>query len=160
MKVFWTQWDSFFSLGFLHHFPYTQHTCPPSSAHSFLMSETKGKRRGSRSGPSPASVYSPYLFLFFFIGVLLIYNVVLILGVQQSDSLIHTHIHTYGLPRWFSGKEFTCQAETWDWFLSWEDSLEKEMASLSSVLAWRIPRKRSLAGYSPWVAKSWTRLSN
>ena len=99
MKVFWIQWDLFFSLGFLHHFPYTQRTCTPSSAHSFLMSETKGKRRGSRSGPSPASVYSPYLFLFFFTEVLLIYNVVLISGVQQNDSVIYTHIHTYGLPR-------------------------------------------------------------
>ena len=28
--------------------------------------------------------------------------------------------------------------------------LEKEMATHSSVLAWRIPRQRSLAGYSPW----------
>ena len=37
---------------------------------------------------------------------------------------------------------------------------EKEMATHSSVLAWRNPWMRSLAGYSPWVAKSWTRLSD
>ena len=30
----------------------------------------------------------------FFIGVELIYNVVLVLGVQQSDSVIHIHIST------------------------------------------------------------------
>ena len=34
--------------------------------------------------------------------------------------------------------------------LGWEDPLEEEMATHSSILAWRIPWKRSLAGYSPW----------
>ena len=38
--------------------------------------------------------------------------------------------------------------------LGWEDALEKETASHSSILAWRIPeespRQRSLAGYSLW----------
>ena len=29
--------------------------------------------------------------------------------------------------------------ETWVRFLGWEDSLEKEMATHSSILAWRIP---------------------
>ena len=37
--------------------------------------------------------------------------------------------------------------------LDWEDPLEKEMATHSSVLAWKIPWKRSLAGYSPWGGK-------
>ena len=31
-------------------------------------------------------------------------------------------------------------------------SLEKEMATHSSILAWKIPQ-RSLAGYSPWGSK-------
>ena len=31
--------------------------------------------------------------------------------------------------------------------------LEKEMATHSSTLAWRIPWKRNLAGYSPWGCK-------
>ena len=44
--------------------------------------------------------------------------------------------------------------------LDWEDSLEKEMASHSSILAWRIPRTEELGGYSPRVAKSQTRLSD
>ena len=42
--------------------------------------------------------------------------------------------------------------------LGWEDSLEKGMATHSSILAWRIPR--SLEGYSPGVAKSHTRLTS
>ena len=29
--------------------------------------------------------------------------------------------------------------ETWVWFLGWEDPLEKDMATHSSILAWRIP---------------------
>ena len=29
--------------------------------------------------------------------------------------------------------------ETWVRFLDWEDPLEKEMATHSSILAWRIP---------------------
>ena len=49
----------------------------------------------------------------------------------------------------------------------WEDPLEEEMATHSSILAWKIPwTEESLAGYSPLqaivhgVAKSWTRLSD
>ena len=34
-----------------------------------------------------------------------------------------------------------------------EDSLEKEMAIHSSILAWKIPGQRSLVGYSPWGRK-------
>ena len=37
--------------------------------------------------------------------------------------------------------------------LSQEDPLEKEMATHSSTLAWRIPWGRSLVGYSPWGHK-------
>ena len=41
-----------------------------------------------------------------------------------------------------SGKEFTCQYkrhETWVRSLGQEDPLEEGMATLSSILAWRIP---------------------
>ena len=34
-------------------------------------------------------------------------------------------------------------------YLSWEDPLEEGIATHSSILAWRIPRTGSLAGYSP-----------
>ena len=34
-----------------------------------------------------------------------------------------------------------------------ERSLEREMATRSSILAWRIPWTRSLVGYSPWSRK-------
>jgi len=40
--------------------------------------------------------------------------------------------------------------ETWVQFLDQEDPLEKGMATLSSIFAWRIPWTESLAGCSTW----------
>ena len=56
-------------------------------------------------------------------------------------------------------KRLPAMWETWVLSLGWEDPLEKETATLSSILAWRIPWTRSLVGYSPQVAKSQTQLS-
>ena len=36
--------------------------------------------------------------------------------------------------------------ETWVRSLGWEDPLEKEMATCSSILAWRIPRTEEPGG--------------
>ena len=36
--------------------------------------------------------------------------------------------------------------ETWVWSLGWADPLEKEMATQSSILAWRIPWTEKLGG--------------
>ena len=36
-------------------------------------------------------------------------------------------------------KNLSVKQETWVRFLGWKDPLEKEMATLSSILAWRIP---------------------
>ena len=47
--------------------------------------------------------------------------------------------------------------ETWVRSLGWEDPLEKEMATHSSVLVWRIPW---MGATVHGVAKSWTRLSD
>ena len=38
--------------------------------------------------------------------------------------------------------------------LGWKDSLEKGMATHSSILAWRIPWTEKLVGYSPWGSKA------
>ena len=50
--------------------------------------------------------------------------------------------------------------ETWVWYLSWEDPLEEDMATHSSVLAWRISMERGIwwVTIRP-VTKSRTRLS-
>ena len=44
-----------------------------------------------------------------------------------------------GLPRWSVVKNLPANAKMWILSLCWEDLLEKEMATYSSVLAWRIP---------------------
>ena len=38
--------------------------------------------------------------------------------------------------------------------LGWEDSLEKGMATHSSILFSEMPRQRSLADYSPWGGRA------
>jgi len=43
--------------------------------------------------------------------------------------------------------------KTWVQSLVWEDPLEKEMATHSSILAGDSQGQRSLAGYSPWGHK-------
>ena len=50
-------------------------------------------------------------------------------------------------------KESACSSGDVDSPLGQEDSLNKGMANYSSILAWRIPWKRNLAGYSPWGCK-------
>ena len=74
---------------------------------------------------------------------------------RPVSSLSTTHImlsfsfHTFtcvfplpGMARWLRGKESTCQCrmthETWVQSLGWEDLLEEEMATHSSILAWEI----------------------
>ena len=44
--------------------------------------------------------------------------------------------------------------------LGQEDSLEKEMATHSSILAWEIPWTEQTVGYSPWDPNSQTGLSD
>ena len=43
--------------------------------------------------------------------------------------------------------------EIWVQTLGWEDPLEKEMETHSSILAWKIPWMRSRACYSSWSCK-------
>ena len=51
-------------------------------------------------------------------------------------------------------KHLSTMQETWVRSLSWEDSLEKEMATHSSTLALKIPWTEELgAGYCPWGCK-------
>ena len=51
-------------------------------------------------------------------------------------------------------KNLPTMQETWVWSLGWEDPLEEDMATHSSILAWRIPMDRGPGDYSPWVAES------
>ena len=52
-----------------------------------------------------------------------------------------------------SGKNLPSVQETQVPSLGQEDPLEKEMATQSSILAWKTPWTESLMGYSPWDCK-------
>ena len=53
-------------------------------------------------------------------------------------------------------KHLPAMQETWVRSLGWEDSVEKEMATRSSIFPRKSHGQKTLAGYHPWVAKSWT----
>ena len=78
--------------------------------------------------------------LFFKIELLLIYNVVLVSGIQQSDSVICVYMH---LPRWHNGLRIHLPMqetqETQFQSLDREDPPKYEMATHCSILAWEIP---------------------
>ena len=47
-------------------------------------------------------------------------------------------------------KHLTAMQESWVWSLGWEDLMEKEVATHSSILAWKIPWTEEPGGlYSP-----------
>ena len=49
------------------------------------------------------------------------------------------YMHTYDFPGVSDGEESACNAGTWVQSLGSGDPLEKEMATDSSILSWRIP---------------------
>ena len=56
-----------------------------------------------------------------------------------------------GLPQWLSGKELPASAGDTGSIPGSRRSLEEEMATHFSILAWKNPMDRgSLVGYSPW----------
>ena len=79
---------------------------------------------------------------------------------------IHLRLVLYHLVLWASlvahmVKTPSAMRETWVQSLGWEDSLEKRMASHSSILAWRILMDRGAEQATVHgVTKSQTRLSN
>ena len=60
------------------------------------------------------------------------------------------------LPRWLRSKESACNAGGLGSVLGWRDPLEKDMATHSSILAWRIPWAGEPGGpQSMGSQKSW-----
>ena len=68
----------------------------------------------------------------------MIYNVVLVSGVQQSDLVVRIHISGASLVVQMV-KNLPAMQETPVRYLSQEDPLEKGITTHSSVVAWRIP---------------------
>ena len=56
-------------------------------------------------------------------------------------------------PGGFDNKESACNAGDLGSILGWKDSLEEEMATHSSILAWRIPGTEEPSGLSLWGHK-------
>ena len=83
-------------------------------------------------------------------------------AMRKKEALPFTTDGSLGFPGGASGREstFRCRRhETQVQSLCWEDPLEEGMAAHSSMLAWRTHGQRSLAGYSPGVTQSQTRLT-
>ena len=58
-------------------------------------------------------------------------------------------------------KNLPAMRETWVRSLGWEDPLQEDMATHSSILAWRIPMDRGARQATVHeVTKSWTQLSD
>ena len=60
-------------------------------------------------------------------------------GIKIAGSNISNPGHS-------GGNKSACKWETRVQYLGWEDPLEKEMATHSSILAWRIPRTEEHGG--------------
>ena len=52
-------------------------------------------------------------------------------------------------------KSLTAMQETWVRCLGWEDPLEKEMATHSNILTWRIPRTEKPGSLHTRVGRNW-----
>ena len=60
---------------------------------------------------------------------------------------------TLGFPSSSDSKLSACNMGDPGSIPGWEDPLEKEMATHSSILTWKIPWTEELVGYSPWSRK-------
>ena len=69
------------------------------------------------------------------------------MGAQEADNSFGASLVAQRL------KHLPAMRETWVRSLGREDVLEKEMATHSSILAWKSHGQRSLAGYSSWDCK-------
>ena len=69
-------------------------------------------------------------------------------------SIVHKIMHTCWAPGNSDGKESATMQETQAQSLGGKNPLEKEMATHSSILAWKSHGQRSLMGYSQRGHKS------
>ena len=112
---------------------------------SFVLLTSKQFPRIALRNPKVRFVPIPYTFLFF---------------LQFMSPEIMPFVVIIWLPRWHSGKEFACQCrrggfDPWVGKISWRSAWQPTPVFLPA----EFHGQRSLAGYSPWVTKSWTGLS-
>ena len=70
----------------------------------------------------------------------------------DSEEAVLTPLVSGIVTKLFNAGDLGLMQETWVQSLGWEDSLEKGMATHSSILAWRIPWTKE-PGYRPWDCK-------
>ena len=105
---------------------------------------SQGLRASPHSLPPPTHTPTPSYSLLF------LFHRPAYFQYPLGSELLHSYWEkgattVWGLPRWLSGKETTCNAgdmgsipgsgRSW----GWEDPLEKEMAAHSRILAWQMP---------------------
>ena len=78
---------------------------------------------------------------------ILIYTFNIAVGYSHLCTLVCFYCSFF--PGGSDGKASAYQVQS----LGWEDPLEKEMATHSSILAWKPHGWRSLPGYKPWSCK-------
>ena len=87
------------------------------------------------------------------------YTCVYTYKLAYAYTVMYLCIYT-GLPRWFSSKESTCQRSRYRRHrfnpFGWEDLLEEEIITHSSILAWRIPWTEEPGGLQSMGYKSGT----
>ena len=74
---------------------------------------------------------------------------------HSSDLLVTYYVLsdftlTLEAPLWLRWQSLPAMQETWVRSPGWEDPLEKEMATHSSTLAWKIPWMEEPSRYSLW----------
>ena len=84
----------------------------------------------------------------------------MIVAITQSDKIVLNGVKDkQTLLEGFLGaqmvKNLSAMQETQVQSLSWEDPLEKVMATHFSILAWKIPWTEKPGGSSPWGRKEW-----
>ena len=80
----------------------------------------------------------------------------MVIGSKIQSQIFEVYLFN-GLPRWLKwSKNLPAMQETWVQSLGQEDSLEKEMAAHSSVLAWRIPWTEEPCGLQTMGSQSQT----
>ena len=105
-----------------------------------------------RGGHDGARTHTGFTMLCYF----LLYRSMNSLYVYIYPLLPEPPSYPTGLHQWVKNLPVTQETqETWVQSLGWEDPLEKEMATCSSILALKPNGQRSLEGYSLWDRKEW-----
>ena len=81
------------------------------------------------------------------------YTIHVLYNAQIFSDFLHVHTPMRGFPDGSDSKNPPAMQETWVPSLGWKDPLQEEMASQSSILAWRIPWTEESGGLQSMRSK-------